>query len=123
MKKKFLISILMFFIIFSFLAISESFATDDPFIEEVLTVMDVKKVGVTVNNDLTKWIRTIYAVIQMGVIAGVLIYMTIHSTKFFSSDRRVRSKAKEDLPYRLIAIVVILGINSFVSVIFKYFVR
>lgn len=123
MKKKFLISILMFFIIFSFFVISESFATDDPFIEEVLTVMDVKKVGVTMDNDLTKSVRTIYAVIQMGAIAGVLIDVTIYSTKFFSSDQNVRSKAKEYLPYRLIAIVVILGINSFVSIIFKYFVR
>ncbi len=119
MKKKILISFVIIFIIFSFIAVNNAFAVDD-FMNKVLTQMDTSKVGITTESTFTKVIRTIYAIVQIVVIGGAIAYFTWHSTKFFSSDPSERKKAKEALPYRLLALVVILALDGIVTIIAKY---
>lgn len=123
MKKKIFIRVILLFIVFSFLIISDVLASSDPFVTEVLLHMQNTNRGATLqNNNLTKLIRTIFAVTQMIAIGGTIIWLTLYSTRFFSSDTQVRGRAKDELPYRLVAAVVILGLNGMVAIIAKLFV-
>lgn len=120
MKKKILISLMTILIVFSFFAVTDVFAEDE-FMTKVLSQMDNKKVGVTTETELTKLIRTLYAIVEICVIGGAIAYFTWHSIKFFSTDANERKKAKEALPYRVLALVMILGLNGLVTIIVKYF--
>ena len=119
MKHKILISFLFITLFFSIFFTSNVFA-DSSLVSQVLNEMDTAKVGVTLDNDLTKIIRTIYAFIQVTVVGVSLVYFTWHSTRFFSNDKQVRARAKENLPYRVGALLLILAIDGLISIIVKY---
>lgn len=119
MRKKFLISFLFIIMIFVLFVTSNVLATD-PLINQVLVEMDTSKVGITQENTFTKVVRTIFAIIQITVIGGALIYFTWHSRQFFSSDPNERKKAKDALPYRVLILMVILGIDGLIAVLTEY---
>lgn len=119
MKRKFLLSLVLI-IILGFFCASNVFAEIDPFMNTVLTEMDTSKVGITGDTTFTKFVRTIYAIVQMVVIGGSIGYFTWHSKQFFSSDMSVRSKAKEMLPYRVLALTLIIAVDGIVTIIAKY---
>lgn len=120
MKRKVLISFLLVMLFFGCIVKYNAFAIDE-LMNSVLTQMDTSQVGITEENRVTKVVRTIYAIVNITVIGGCLIYLTAHSTKFFSGDPNERKKAKEALPYRVFAIMVILGIDGLISILVKYF--
>ena len=119
MKKKILISLAIIFIIFSVIVSNQVFAIDD-FMNGVLTQMETTKAGITTESTFTKIIRTAYAITQILVIGGAIAYFTWHSMKFFSGDPNERKKAKEALPWRILALVVILALDGIVTIIAKY---
>ena len=121
MKKKFLISLLLIILIFGMLIVSNALATDS-IVGDVLEEMDTAKVGITQESDFTKIVRTVYAMIQITVIGGTLIYFTWHSMQFFSASAEVRTRAKQALPYRVGALLVILGIDGLIAIIANYLV-
>lgn len=119
MKKKIVISFVIIFIIFSIIVSNNVFAIDD-FMNSVLTQMDSTGAGLTTETQFTKAVRTVYAISQIVVIGGMIGYMTWHSTQFFSNDATVRQRAKEALPWRVLAIVIILALDGIVTIIAKY---
>lgn len=120
MRKKIIISFLFIMMIFSIFVTSDVLAMDS-LTQQVLNEMDTTKVGITMDGTFTTVVRTLYALIQITVVGGSLIYFTWHSAKFFSSDIQERTKAKEKLPYRVGALLVILGIDGLIAIVFKYF--
>lgn len=120
MKRKFLLSLILM-IMLGFLITNSVFAEIDPFMNTILTEMDTSKVAVTQDTTITKIVRTVYAILQMVVIGSIIGYLTWHSRHFFSSDTAERSRAKERLPYRILAVVIVLGIDGLITIIAKYF--
>ena len=120
MKKKIFISIIIMFILLSLVCVNNVMAID-AFMNKVLTQMDTQNVTMNPNSTFATVIRTIYAIVQIVVIGGAIAYFTWHSRQFFSSDPNTRKKAKEGLPYRLLALVVILALDGIITIIAKYF--
>lgn len=120
MRKKIIISCLLIMTFFSLLMINKTFASDDLLVD-VLSQMDTLNAGVTQESKMTKLFRTLYAITQITVIGGSIAYFTWHSRSFFSSDPNTRKKAKDALPYRILALVMILAIDGLVAILAKYF--
>ena len=114
MKKKIVISFVIIFSIFSIIVSNNVFAIDD-FMNSVLTQMDSTGAGLTTETQFTK------AISQIIVIGGMIGYMTWHSMQFFANDATTRQKAKEALPWRVLAIVIILALDGIVTIVAKYF--
>ena len=125
MKKKFVSFFIIFIFLLNFISPNVWAAgdIDDPLLEEVLMTMEAHSIdnSKTIPSSIQIIVSTIYAMLQIAVIGGILIWATAYSTRFFSSDAAVRSRAKDTLGVRLLIVLIALGIDGMVTVAYKYF--
>lgn len=116
-KCKKIILILLTILLLCFIFSIEVCAVDD-LTNKVVTKMQNQRMGVTVDTTFTKILRTFFAVAQIALTGGSLIYFTGYCVKFFnvfSADDR--AKAKKGLWKRLLGLCVVLGANFILTLI------